>query len=118
PCVSTRRMGKDGRGRRERRGRVRLDRVERGGARKALELTTIEQARIDACGKILKAGEQPATFTLLDQRLHCLLAHTLERAERVTDRSILDREEGMARVDVGREALDAATAHVLDEDAE
>ena len=93
-------------------------RVERARAGKAFELPAVEQARIDARGEILEARERPAPFALLDQRLHRLLADALQRAERVADRAVLDREMRVAGVDVGRQALDSAAAHVLDEDRE
>ena len=92
-----------------------LMRVERAGAGEAFELAAVEQPRVDARGEILEAGERPAPLALLDQRLHRLLADALERAERIADRAVLDGEMRVAGVDVGRQALDPAAAHVLDE---
>ena len=85
-------MGEDRLGRGEDRGAVGLDRVERARAGEAFELAAVEQPRVDPRGEILEACERPAPLALGDQRLHRLLADALERAERIADRAVLDRE--------------------------
>src|SRR4029079_5429200 len=95
-----------------------LDAIERARRGEAFELSAVEQPRIDPRGKILEAGEWAASFPFLDQRFHRLLAYALERPEGVADGPVFDREEGGAGVDVGGQALDPATPHVLDEHSE
>ena len=108
-------MGEDRLGRGEDRGAVRRQLVERAAAGQAFDLAPVEQARVDPLGEVVEAGEGAAALALGDQRLHRFLADALQRAERVADRAVLDREVGAAGVDRRRQALDAAAAHVLDE---
>src|SRR5687768_3347185 len=103
--VRARGMGEDGLGAREDRGPVGLDRLQRAGAGEAFELAAVEQAGVDPAREILKAGKRAAAPTLRDQRFHRFLADALERAERVADLSVLDREMRLAGVDVGGQAL-------------
>src|SRR3546814_10788184 len=57
-----------------------------------------------------------------DLFLHRPLAHALERGERVAHRITilmrLDRETGLARVEIGREAGDAEATHIVHEHAQ
>src|SRR4051794_35298242 len=108
-------MGENGLGGSEHRRSVRVDAVERPCPGEALELASVEQARIDSGGKILEAGDRPPPLALDDQSLHRLFANALKRAERVPPRSILDRKMSKTGVDVGRQTLDPATADILDE---
>ena len=98
----------------EHRRAIGLDRIEGAGGGEAFELAAVQEPRVDPRGEILEAGEGAATLPLRDQRLHRLLADALERAERVAHRAVFDREEGVAGVDVGRQALDGAAPHILD----
>src|SRR4051812_10268680 len=111
-------MGEDRFRCREARGAVGVDAVERARRGEALQLPAIEQPRIDPRREILEAGEGSALLAFLDQGFHRLLANALERAQGITDGTILNSEISMAGVYVWRQALDAATAHVLDKDAE
>src|SRR6185437_15085313 len=93
-------------------GTLGLDAVEGAGAGEALELPSVEQARVNPGREILEAGEMSPAHTFLDQRLHCFFTDALERAQCVADRTILDGEGSAAGVDVRRQAFDAAAPHV------
>ncbi len=102
------RGGKDG-------GALAGQAVEGAGGRQALDLSPVEQARVDPLGEIVEGLERPVRLALLHQSRHRLLADAFERAERIPHLAVLDREIGPAGIDVGRQQLDAAAADILGE---
>ena len=120
--VEPRRRRQDRLGDRDNARAVRVDRIECAGRTQRLELPFVEQTRIDALCHIAQRREPPLGVPLGDQFLHRPLADALQRGERVANGVAvlvrLDREIGLARVDVGGQARHAQPAHVIDEHAQ
>lgn len=100
---------------------IRIDRIERPRRRQRFKLPLVEQARVDATGKLVQRVERPILVALGNELLHRALAHALQRGKRIAYcqavLGALDREFSLAAVDVRRQAGDAHAPHVISEDA-
>ena len=94
---------------------VGVDAIERARGGEAFELAAVEQFGIDPRGEVVERLERAVRAALVNQRRHRFLADALERAERIADLAILDREIGLAGVDVGAKAVEPAATDILDE---
>ena len=101
---------------------VGVERVEGAGLDQALELAAVEALGVEPPGEIEQILERAVGLALRHQLPHRLRAHALDRGQRIADRRalrrLLDREDGVGAVDVGRQQLDAEPVAFLAEDVE
>jgi hypothetical protein len=83
-------------GRSEHRRPVRFDAIESTRARERLDHAAVHAALVDAPAQVVQAGERPA-FARPENRADRGLAGTAHRAEPVSNRVPVDRDEAISR---------------------